>query len=114
VPGAQVVLQVDEPWLAAVLAGRIRSESGYRTLRAPEHDDAVATLAQVLGQPAGAVVGAHCCADDPPVDVLVGAGARFLALDLVRLDGHRWEQVAIAHEAGVRLWAGLDLDAVEP
>lgn len=114
VPGAQVLLQVDEPSLAAVLAGRIRSESGYRTLPAPEHDDAVAALAQVLNQPVGAVVGAHCCADDPPVAVLVGAGARFLALDLARLGGRSWEQVAIAHEAGVRLWAGVDLGAAEP
>lgn len=114
VPGAQVVLQVDEPSLTAVLAGRIRSESGYRTLPAPELDDAVATLAHVLNQPVAAVVGAHCCGDDPPVDVLVAAGARFLALDLARLDGRRWEQVAIAHEAGVRLWAGVDLASAEP
>ncbi|QFG70109.1 methionine synthase [Ornithinimicrobium pratense] len=113
IPGAQVVLQVDEPSLSAVFAGRIRSESGYRTLRTPEREEAQTALGRVLDQPAAADRGAHCCADDPPVDVLVGAGARFLALDLARLDGRRWEQVAVAHEAGVRLWAGMDLDAAE-
>ena len=114
VPGAQLVLQVDEPSLSAVLAGRIRSDSGYRTLRTPEQGEVQAALARVLGQPAAAVCGAHCCAGDPPVDVLVGAGAHFLALDLTQLGGRRWEQVAVAHEDGVRLWAGLDLGAADP
>jgi hypothetical protein len=114
VPGAQLVLQVDEPSLTAVFAGRVRSESGYRTLRAPERGAAVEILARVLGQPAAALRGVHTCAGDPPVDLLAEAGAGFLALDLARLDGRRWEQVAVAHEDGARLWAGLDLDAADP
>ena len=34
VPGAEVVLQLDEPSLTAVLRGRVRTASGYRTYRA--------------------------------------------------------------------------------
>lgn len=109
VPGAQLIVQVDEPSLSAVLAGRVRSESGYRTLSAPERGSVVEVLARMLSQPAAVLSGVHSCAADPPVDVLVEAGAGFLALDLGQLDGRRWEQVAVAHEEGVRLWAGLDL-----
>ena len=114
VPGARLVLQVDEPSLGAVLAGHVRSESGFRTLRAPEQGEAVATLARVLDQPGAALRGVHSCAADPPVDVLVEAGAGFLALDLAQLGGRRWEQVATAHEDGLRLWAGLDLGVTDP
>lgn len=114
VPAAQLVLQVDEPSLGTVLAGRVRSDSGFRTLRAPDRGEVVTALARVLDQPGAALRGVHSCADDPPVDVLVEAGAGFLALDLAQLGGRRWEQVATAHEDGVRLWAGLDLGATDP
>lgn len=114
VPGASLVLQVDEPSLSAVALGRIRSESGYRTLRTPERAELVPALARVLDQPDAEVCGVHTCAGDPPVDLLLEAGARFLAVDLTQLDGSRWEQVAEGVEAGARLWAGLDLGAAEP
>lgn len=114
VPGAQLVLQVDEPSLPAVLLGRIRSESGYRTLPVPDRGEVVAALARVLGQEGAAAVGVHCCAGALPVDVLVEADAGFLALDVAQLGGSGWEQVAGAVEAGVRLWAGLDLAASDP
>ena len=42
------------------------------------------------------------------------AGAGFLALDLAMLDAARWDEVAVALEAGRRLWAGLDLSAAAP
>lgn len=109
VPGAELVLQVDEPWLTAVLLGRIRSDSGYRTLRTPERGEVVPALAGVLDQPAAGVCGVHTCAGDPPVDVLHEAGAGFLAFDLAHLTRQRWEQLAVALEAGAGLWAGLAL-----
>lgn len=114
VPGAELVLQVDEPFLTAVLLGRIRSESGYRTLRVPDRGEITAALALVLDQPLATLRGVHSCAGDPPVDLVRAAGARFLALDLSQLGTHRWEQVAAAVEDGITLWAGLDLDAGDP
>lgn len=114
VPGAALVLQVDEPSLTAVLAGRIRSESGFRVLRTPERGEVVPVLRQVLDQPAAQVCGVHSCAADPPVDVLRQAGARFFALDLARLGRGRFEQVAEGVEDGAQLWAGIDLQAGEP
>ena len=107
VPGAEVVLQVDEPSVAAVLLGRVRSESGYRVLRTPEEGEVVTALRAVLeGSGADRTV-LHTCASEPPVDVLARAGASALALDVSRLDRGRWEDVAAALEAGTALWAGV-------
>lgn len=114
VPGAELVLQVDEPSLTAVLAGHVRSESGYRVLRTPDRGEVVTALRQVLDQPAAQVCGVHTCAGDPPVDLLRESGAGFMALDLTRLDQARWEELAAAVEGGVRFWAGVDLQATEP
>lgn len=104
VPGAEVVLQVDEPLLPAVLLGRVRSDSGYRVLRTPERGEVVAALEEVV-RGCGTVL--HCCATDPPVDVLAQAGAAALSLDLAGLGRGTWEQVATAVESGTALWAGV-------
>jgi methionine synthase II (cobalamin-independent) len=110
VPGAEVVLQVDEPSLTAVALGHIRSESGYRVLRTPEQGELVTALRGVVdGARAGGAVQvvAHSCADDVPLDLLAGSGADAVSLDVALLDTAGWERVATAMDAGLRLWAGL-------
>ncbi len=117
VPGAQLTVQVDEPSLPTVLLGRVRSESGYRVLRAPEPGEAVAALRQVLE---GAVAGGahstvlHCCADRPPLPVLRDARPDALSVDLDRLGPRTWESVAVAVEAGTSLWAGMVDTGADP
>ncbi len=109
VPGAEVVVQVDEPGLSTVLLGHVRSESGYRVLRTPETAEAVTALRQVLdGARAGGAVSTvlHCCADHPPVSVMRDARPDGLALDTSMLGPRGWESVAVAVEDGVQLWAG--------
>ncbi len=109
VPGADVVVQVDEPGLSTVLLGHVRSQSGYRVLRTPEPAEAVTALRQVLdgarADGAGSTV-LHCCADYPPVAVMRDALPEALALDTSMLGPRGWESVAVAVEDGVRLWAG--------
>src|ERR1700750_1464920 len=63
-PGAQIVLQLDEPVLPAVLVGDVPPASGFGTLRAVEEQVVRGALAEVLDAAAGAgavqtVV--HCC-----------------------------------------------------
>jgi methionine synthase II (cobalamin-independent) len=119
VPGATVVVQLDEPSLPAVLAGRLPTASGFGRLRAVEEPTAVDALAAVLSAAtdAGAATTlVHCCADDAPLGALVRSGAGGLALDLARLDVADWEVLGEATEKGVTLWAGVlglgaDLDA---
>ena len=102
VPGAQVVVQVDEPGLPAVLEGRIGTASGLSSYRAVGEQDAQRVLRELLGDGAGV----HCCASDAPVDLLRSAGAAFVSVDL-RVAGQRLDdQLGRALDAGIGLLAG--------
>lgn len=107
VPGAQVVAQVDEPMLTAVVLGRVRSESGYRLLRTPERAELVPALREVLEGSGADLTAVHTCAGEPPVELLAQAGPDALSLDLAQLTGEGWDRVAAAVEAGTALWAGV-------
>jgi methionine synthase II (cobalamin-independent) len=110
VPGAFVVVQIDEPSLPAVLRGRLPTASGFGRLRAVEEQVAVEGLRTVLtaARSAGAAATVvHCCAREAPIESMVRAGAGTLSLDLTRIGQPAWESVAVAVEAGVGLWAGV-------
>ena len=109
VPGAQLMLQIDEPTLPDVLLGHIRSDSGYRVLPTPDHSQAEHVLGTVLAaaRDAGATTVIHCCGEEPPVDLLRGASPDVLALDVATLTTGGWDAVATAVEADTRLWAGV-------
>jgi hypothetical protein len=81
IPGATMLLQIDEPSLPAVLAGRVPTESGLGTLRSVPAGEAEATLRSLVDG-VGAPVIVHCCAPDAPVDLFRSAGAQGVALDL--------------------------------
>ena len=97
-----LLVQVDEPGLPAVLAGRVGTASGLSSYRAVPPPDAERVLARVASGIAavGALPGVHCCADDPPLGLLRSAGFGFVSLDMTaverdtRLDqalGELWE-----------------------
>ena len=84
IPGAQVVVQLDEPALPIVIAGHIRTPSGRGALRVP----AVQELESGLGVVTAAAVDAgaaetvaHCCARDVPFDMLRRAGFGAVSVD---------------------------------
>jgi methionine synthase II (cobalamin-independent) len=72
-PDTTVVLQLDEPGLPAVLGARIPTASGFGTLRAPSPQTARERLRTVLAAAEHTVV--HCCAPDPPLELMAEAGA---------------------------------------
>lgn len=104
VPGAVPVLQVDEPWLPAVLAGATRTRSGWGQLAPLEAHEARTMLAEVVSVGESTIV--HCCASDLPVDLLVAAGASGVSfdLDLVRTDAV--DSFGAAVDAGAHLVVG--------
>ena len=106
VPGAEIIVQVDEPGLPAVLEGRLPTASGYGTLRAVDRSEVRDGLREVLAAAGERTTLVHCCAGDVPVQLVRESGARGISLDTSLLDGARWEQIAEAVEAGVILWAG--------
>jgi hypothetical protein len=105
VPGADLVLQVDEPSLPAVLDGRLPTASGYGTVRAVDPQVVLDGLAAVLVAAEGTSTVVHCCAPSAPLVLLRRTGAD-LAVDTSLLGPRGWESVAVALEDGRTLYAG--------
>lgn len=115
-PGVQrLVVQVDEPAIAAVLAGRVPTASGFgrhRTVHPPEASEA---LGWVLGAvaAAGAEPWVHTCAPDAPASLLTGAGARGLSVDLAVATAADLDALAEVLDAGGSVALGV-LPALDP
>jgi len=106
-PDCNVLLQVDEPALPAVLTGTIGTASGLSRYRAVEASVVEGALRSVLAaaQVAGAWTIAGCPGAQVPVRLLVAAGAQGLEVDLVdRLVCD--EDLGWAWEQGLGLLAG--------
>ena len=112
VPDASLVLQLDEPSLPAVLAGRLPTASGYGHLRPVDPQTAMTGLRDVLAAATdhpsvdkmATVV--HCCDPGIPLPLLRATGVGAVALDVTTLTPQRWESIAATVEAGVALYAG--------
>jgi len=105
VPGATIVVQLDEPSIPAVLTAAVPTPSGFGTARAVDASVVDQTLGNVLSViPEGARV-VHCCAADPPIELLRGAGADAVSIDAAQpLDN---DALGEAVEAGTSLWLGV-------
>jgi methionine synthase II (cobalamin-independent) len=102
-PGASIVLQLDEPALPTVVAGRVSTESGLSAYRAVDATDAADAL-RTVGTAAGVPVVVHCCAPDVPLPILRDTGAAAVALDLALLDD--LDPLGEVLDAGLGLFAG--------
>ncbi|WP_432082253.1 methionine synthase [Streptomyces sp. WAC 04229] len=107
VPGARVVLQLDEPSLTAVLRGQVRTASGYRTHRAVDRQAVEATLRDVAGAHGGDPVVVHSCAPDVPFALLRRAGVAGISFDFSLLTERDDDALGEAVESGTRLFAGV-------
>jgi hypothetical protein len=110
VPGARLVVQIDEPDIAAVLAGTIPTSSGYRTLRSVPGHEVTETWRLVIeaAKAAGAAQVVVAVAEiEAPFERILSAGADGISVPLRALTSRQWEQLAGAVEAGKSLWAGV-------
>lgn len=105
VPDALIVLQLDEPSLPTVLAGRLPTASGLGRLPSLDPQVAAAGLRTVLQAHDGDTV-LHCRAGDPPLGLLRGTEPTALSIDTTLLGARGWEDVAITIEHGIHLYAG--------
>ncbi|GAA2604643.1 methionine synthase [Streptomyces roseoviolaceus] len=114
IPGAQLVLQFDEPSLTAVLRGQVKSASGYRTHRAVDRQIVEATLRDAMGVHADGPVVVHSCAPDVPFALLRRAGAAAVSFDFSLLTERDDDTIGEAVEAGTRLFTGVVPSAEGP
>ncbi len=109
VPGARILLQVDEPSLTAVLRGELPSPSGLTTVAAvdePVVEQALRAVADAVTA-AGAVPVVHLCVAAPPVELLLRSGFRAVSLDATLLTRAEDDAIAEAVEGGAGLLLGL-------
>ncbi|WP_017537192.1 MULTISPECIES: uroporphyrinogen decarboxylase/cobalamine-independent methonine synthase family protein [Nocardiopsis] len=108
-PGARLVVQVDEPGLPAVSQGRVPTASGLRRIPAPDRvavEERLRSLAGAIAG-AGAVPAVHCCAEEAPVGLFHRCGFRALGLDAALLAPRDDEALGTALEDGVGLLLGV-------
>lgn len=105
----ELVLQLDEPALPAVLAAAVPTASGFgrhRTIHPPEASQALEWVVEAA-RAAGASTWVHCCAPAAPVGLLRGAGARGLMVDADQLGAADHDDLAEALEAGDTVALGV-------
>jgi methionine synthase II (cobalamin-independent) len=109
IPGAEVVVQLDEPALPAVLAGQVPTASGFHRHRSVDAPHASPALEWVLAAvaEAGAASVVHCCARDVPVSLLTGAGAGGVSVDLDVLSPAVYDDLAGLLEQGRPVHLGV-------
>jgi hypothetical protein len=110
-PAARPVVQLDEPALPAVLAGRVPTASGLGMLRSPDNSSVQSVLAEVIAGAADVPVVVHCCGSRPPIEIFRSAGAAAVSIDLTLGVDH--EALGQAVEAGTALWLGV-VPSLEP
>ena len=104
VPGAQVVVQLDEPSVPAVLQGALPTVSGFGRLPAVEETVVEQELGGVVrGLPGPVIV--HCCAPRMPLTLFRAAGAAALSFDLGLVQD--LDAVGEAVDAGMHLLPGV-------
>jgi methionine synthase II (cobalamin-independent) len=118
IPGAQLVLQVDEPSLPAVAAGAVPTPGGFFRHRAVDLPELCRALGWITAEPArrGLAVQTvlHSCArwdgGWPLASLLRGdttaAGFDGASLDLDQLQVADWDALAAAMDAGAQLYLG--------
>jgi hypothetical protein len=106
VPGARIVVQLDEPALSAVAGGEVPTASGLSRIAPVEADVLRERLAQVIAS-TGKYTVVHSCSTAVPFGMIRAAGAGALSFDLSQLRRGEEDAVAEAAEAGLGLLTGV-------
>ena len=102
---AELLIQLDEPLLPAVLGGTIANASGLSRHRPIEPHEVSGALIYLRERLAPTPVAVHCCAADPPIELLRRACVVGVFVDIDRLSIGDWDPVGATLEAGA--WIGM-------
>jgi methionine synthase II (cobalamin-independent) len=105
VPGASLVVQVDEPSLPAALAGQVSTASGLSVVPAIDTTVASQRLRTVLAASAAYAI-VHSCSGPTPFPEIRAAGAAAVSFDLARLPARDTDRVAELAEDGLGILVG--------
>ncbi len=104
--GADVVVQLDEPSLGAVLTGTVSGVTGMDRVRALPAPDALDLLDAVIAT-IGVPVAVHTCAENPPLELLRRSAAVAVSLDVAKLTARNLDDLGELLDSGKVLLLGL-------
>jgi methionine synthase II (cobalamin-independent) len=105
VPGATLVVQLDEPSLAAVAYGEVPTASGLSRIPAPDvavMSDRLQTILTATRQYSAV----HCCASPMPFDIIMTARPDAISFDLNLVRREDGDLIAEMADAGRGIFAG--------
>jgi methionine synthase II (cobalamin-independent) len=105
VPGATLVVQLDEPSLPAVANGEIPTASGLSRIAAPDVAVISDRLQTVLAA-AGSYTVVHCCASGVPFAIIMAAQPDAISFDLRQVQREDGDLIAELADAGKGIFAG--------
>lgn len=110
-PAIEPVLQLDEPLLPSVRAGKVPTASGFSRFRSVDVPELSAALSGILAAANSAYSGVrsalHCCAPGIDPDLVFGAGFGALSVPAEHLSGALLDRIGPAVESGRGLWLGI-------
>lgn len=104
-PDVEMLIQLDEPMLAAVLGGTLATASGLARHRAVEPPEVSGGIRHIVERLSPTPVVVHCCTTSPPIELLRTAGVSGVLVDTDQLPSADWDAVGASLEAGV--WIGM-------
>lgn len=104
-----VIVQIDEPALPAVLTGSIPTASGFSRHRSVANADAALAIGWLTEaiEATEATPILHCCAGTVPFDVLSQTKVRALSVDVDMLATQTLEDVGEWIDSGREIWLGV-------
>lgn len=106
VPGAEPILQLDEPSLTATLNGAVPTASGFGSIDAVDGQLAGDVLQRFVDR-IGVPVVVHSCAPRVPFTLLRSAGVAGVLFDGALLTERSYDDLGEAVDAGLDLFAGV-------
>jgi len=107
-PEVDLIIQLDEPLLPAVLAGDVPTASGFSRHRVVDEPEVGGTFAALVQRLTALQVPlwVHCCAPAVPIPLLHDAGVALVSVDLDLATTRTWDQIGSGLSQGLWLGAG--------
>lgn len=105
VPGATLVVQLDEPSLTAVTQGDVPTASGLSRIPAPDQAVTSDRLQTILAA-TGSYTVVHCCAGPVPFGIIMAAQPDAVSFDLRQVRREDGDLIAEIADAGQGIFAG--------
>ena len=112
IPSANIILQIDEPSLPAVMNGEIKTQSGWGAYTPPERHEVEIALNQVVAAHTGFTL-LHSCAPNLPFGLVTSAEYKAISIDVSLYDSQLPDVLGECSDAGNLMVLGMSAKDVK-